>query len=153
MLFFGALEALAREAAGEGNMRLPSGTVRRRRVLVIDPDAVFRAGLEERLEMALWTVVSCDGADAAAPLLLDLRFDAIWGALSPRSGKVAELLHRARACDPDVEIVVVSGSSNDAEPLPDRSLVFSSRETLEAVRYLADLGMNDAKDLQVPATG
>ena len=111
-------------------MRMPSGTVRRRRVLVVDPDAVYRAGLEEPLQTVLWTVLPCPDLETAEETLGWFEIDAIW---TERDG-----LPLLRVLDPSIERVVVTSSARP-DDLPRGTHWFSKRETHAAVQHLATL--------------
>ena len=111
-------------------MRMPSGTVRRRRVLVVDPDAVYRAGLEEPLQTVLWTVLPCPDLETAEETLGWFEVDAIW---TERDG-----LPLLCDLDPSIERVVVT-SADRPDNLPFGVHWFPKRETYAAVQHLATL--------------
>jgi len=127
-------------------MRMSSGTVRRRRVLVVDPDAVYRAGLEEPLETVLWTVLPCAEADDALRVIAGIDVDALWTELDLREGEKhgaegIDLLERVARAAPWIHRLVVTASI-ERPPLPAGVRWFSKRETSSAVRYLATLVMS-----------
>ena len=122
-------------------MRLSSGTVRRRRLLLVDPDAVFRAGLEEPLDAALWAVLSYSSAGAALAWLEAnpaQTVDAIWCESDLRGESGVELVERVRVLRPGLAAVIVTASTLP-EPQLASVFVFSKKETAAAVRWLTVL--------------
>ncbi len=125
-------------------MRMASGHVRRRRVLVIDPAPVYRAGLEEVLASYLWSVVPCATAEDARARLADSTFDAVWSEWDLRSGEGTAdlLLADVRRAAPAATLLIVTavaiaGAERAAALLGAR--VFSKRDTQQAALTLAEI--------------
>ena len=93
-------------------MGMLSRSGRRRRVLVIDPDPVYRAGLEELLDAHRWVAIPCDDIDVATRQLGEGDFDVMWMEWDQRHGSIQgpELLRRAHEVAPDVPLLVVTSS-------------------------------------------
>lgn len=93
-------------------MGVMSRSGRRRRVLVIDPDPVYRAGLEELLDAHRWVAISCENIEAATRQLGEGDFDVIWMDWEQRHGAVQgpELLRRAHEAAPDMPLLVVTST-------------------------------------------
>ena len=121
-------------------MRLSSGTVRRRRLLLVDPDAVYRAGLEVPLEMALWTVFGCADVEGALAWLdahPKHHIDAIWCETSMRDGSGQELIARVRQLRPAlVGVPALIVSASEPKGCDDSVRFFHKKETAAAVRWL-----------------
>jgi DNA-binding NtrC family response regulator len=81
-------------------------------VLVIDPDPVYRAGLEELLDAHRWVAILCDDIDVATRQLGEGDFDVMWMEWDQRHGSIQgpELLRRAHEVAPDVPLLVVTSS-------------------------------------------
>jgi hypothetical protein len=126
--------------------RLSSGTVRRRRLLVVDPDAVYRIGLEEPLEATLWSSIGWAEAGDALEWLAenpDSLVDALWCEHELRDGCAATFVERVRALRPGLPALVVMAKSRDADArrgYPDDVHFFAKKETADAVRLLAGIG-------------
>ena len=131
-------------------MRLSSGTVRRRRLLLVDPDAVYRAGLEEPLEMALWSLHAHADAPSALAWLEknpNQDVDAIWCEAALRDVRAEELIARVRALRPGLPALIVS-ATDESGVAPDAIRKFSKRETAAAVRWLLALATDPEVEKQ-----
>src|SRR5829696_8688047 len=98
-------------------MRLSSGTVRRWRLLLVDPDAVYCAGLEEPLEMALWSVhAHADAPSALAWLAANPKqeVDAVWCEAMLRDVAAEELIARVRELRPGLPALIVSATATES---------------------------------------
>lgn len=126
-------------------MRMPSGHVRRRRVLVIDPDPVYRAGLEELLGTFFWTSIPCADVASALEGLAKGGFDAVWTEWDLRdpAARPDDLLTRARRIAPTAALLVVTPTRNvDQAKLAATRVgahVFSKRDTQQAALRLTEL--------------
>ena len=123
-------------------MRLSSGTVRRRRLLLVDPDAVYCAGLEEPLEMALWSVHAHADVPSALAWLADnpsQDIDAIWCEATLRDVRAEELIARVRELRPGLPALVVSSAQDGSAMASNAIRKFSKRDTGAAVRWLLAL--------------
>jgi DNA-binding NtrC family response regulator len=136
--------------------RLSSGTVRRRRLLVVDPDAVYRIGLEEPLEATLWSSIGwADAADALEWLAEnpDALVDALWCEHELRDGPAATFVERVRGLRPGLPALVVMATPRDAEArraYPDGVHFFAKKETAEAVRLLAGIADQPRERIEEP---
>jgi DNA-binding NtrC family response regulator len=137
-------------------MRLSSGTVRRRRLLVVDPDAVYRIGLEEPLEATLWSPVSwADAGDALEWLAEnpDALVDALWCEHELRDGSAADFVERVRAMRPGLPALVVTAKAREAaarQAYPEGVHFFAKKETAAAVRVLAGIADEPSDHAQEP---
>ena len=123
-------------------MRLSSGTVRRRRLLLVDPDAVYCAGLEEPLEMALWSVHAYADASSALSWLADNPtddLDAVWCEVALRDLSGEDLIMRVRELRPALPAMIVSSSEPASTLAANAVRRFSKRDTAAAVRWLLAL--------------
>jgi DNA-binding NtrC family response regulator len=126
-------------------MRMPSGQVRRRRVLLIDPDPVYRAGLEELLGTLFWTAMTCDNVASTLEHFAAGGFDAVWieWDLRDPAASVEDLLIRARRLAPTAALMVVTATRNvDQAKLAAIRVgahVFAKRDTQQAAIKLTEL--------------
>ena len=129
-------------------MRLASGTLRRRRLLLVDPDAVYRAGLEEPLEAALWTVQGHPDAASALAWLEEnptCFVDAVWCEASIPDSTGPDFVARVRDhLHPGVPAMIVSATEPPSQIATGTIRAFSKKETASAVRWLFALGDEDA---------
>lgn len=103
-----------------GDVMTESGQIETRRILVVDPDAVYRVGLVELLLSRGFTPVACADTQGALKWLGRGSFVAVWSAAKLDSSTLSslgaldglELLRRARARFPRASLVLVTASDD-----------------------------------------
>ena len=133
-----------------------SGSERRRRVLVIDPDPVYRAGLEELLSAHCWVAIPYANTEIPWRQLAGGSFDALWMEWDQRGLlEGADLLRRVHEAAPDVPLLVVTASSEIAQAAAAAravgAMAFSKSDALMAVHRMAE--MLDARALDFDQSG
>ena len=124
---------------------------RRRRVLVIDPDPVYRAGLEELLDAHRWVAIPCEAVEFPVRQLAEGAFDVMWMEWDQRHAPIQgpELLRRAHEAAPDMPLLVVTSSPGltraQAAAKAVGAMSFSKGDALLAVHCMDE--MLDARDL------
>jgi DNA-binding NarL/FixJ family response regulator len=119
---------------------MQSTKVRRRRVLLIDPDPVYRAGLEELLGTMFWTALPSSDNDVERA-----DYDAIWMEWDLRDPAISgrDLMLRARRASPDAVIMIVTSSDDVREARRAATAVgaevFTKRETQIAAARLTEI--------------
>jgi CheY-like chemotaxis protein len=127
----------------EGDVKTESGRIETRRILVVEPDAVYRVGLVELLLSRGFTPVACADVQGALKWLGRGSFVAIWSEYELDSPTLdgLEFLERARARFPRASLVLVSSSTNVAAleaRAPRDSRVFTKTEAGPAIEFLMD---------------
>ncbi|MEJ7735388.1 MAG: hypothetical protein WKG00_40155 [Polyangiaceae bacterium] len=136
--------------------RLASGKVRRRRLLLVDPDAVYRIGLEEPLEATLWSPIGwAEAGDALEWLAKNpgALVDALWCEHDLRDGSAANFVERVRALRPGLPALVVMARSPDGaaqRAYPDGVHFFAKKESADAVRLLAGIADQPRECIEEP---
>ena len=114
----------------------------------MDPDAVYRAGLEEPLDTALWTVQGHPDAASALAWLEEnpmCIIDAVWCEASMPDSTGVDFVARVRGqLHPAVPALIVSAAEPPSEIAAGTIRAFSKKETSSAVRWLFALGDEDA---------
>jgi DNA-binding NtrC family response regulator len=122
-----------------GKPKLESGAVESRRVLVVDPDSVFRVGLGELLMARGFTPISCSDADTAIRLLGRGSYVAIW-AEAELEGRVdgIGLLERARERTPGALLLLVTSTDRPLgrRTMPEGVRAFTKKDANAAVQLL-----------------
>lgn len=136
-----------------GDVMAESGRIETRRILVVDPDAVYRVGLVELLLSRGFTPVACADTQGALKWLGRGSFVAVWSEYKLDSSGLGgldglELLRRARARFPRASLVLVTLSSEvpalEARA-PRDARVFMKTEASAALEFLIERhGLSEA---------
>jgi DNA-binding NtrC family response regulator len=125
-------------------------------LLVVDPDAVYRIGLEEPLEATLWSSLGwADAGDALEWLAEnpDALVDALWCEHELRDGPAASFVERVRALRPGLPALVVTAKAREAtarHAYPEGVHFFAKKETAAAVRVLASIADEPGEHVREP---
>jgi CheY-like chemotaxis protein len=122
----------------DGGQKLESGCIEARRVLVVDPDSVFRVGLSELLVTRGFTPTCCSDADTAIRLLGRGSYVGIWTEAA-LEGKLdgCGLLHKARERAPGALLLLVTGGELPTpDQLPEGARALTKKDAAGAVRLL-----------------
>lgn len=126
-----------------GDAITESGRIETRRILVLDPDAVYRVGLVELLLSRGFTPVACADTQGALKWLGRGSFVAIWSEYELDSPALdgIEFLGRARTRFPRASLVLASSSPRIAgleAVVPSGARVFMKTEASAAIEFLMD---------------
>src|SRR5262245_49947795 len=108
----------ARRRGGKGLMRFSSGKTRRKQLLVVDPDAVYRAGLEEALELVLWNPHAHADAESALAWIAEHAthpLDGVWCEGVLGQTPAGRFIERVRAMRPNIPAVIVTATELSPE--------------------------------------
>lgn len=127
----------------QGDSASESGCIETRRILVVDPDAVYRTGLVERLLSRGFTPIACGDASGALRWLGRGRFVAVWADYRLDSPSVtgAGLLLRAHARFPRASLILTTAHHDEPflqTRIPSAGRVFAKADATAALAFLME---------------